>query len=41
MLGLLVIDRATMVIEEIFRNACYGYQVGMGRGGEDRERRFC
>lgn len=26
-LSLLVIGRAVMVIEEIFRNACYGYQV--------------
>lgn len=34
MLGLLVIDRATMVIEEIFRNACYAHQVGMRRGDE-------
>ena len=27
MLGLLAMDRATMVVEG-FRNACYGYQVG-------------
>ena len=27
-LGLLAMDRATMVVEEVFRNACYGYQVG-------------
>ena len=26
--GLLAMDRATMVVEEVFRNACYGYQVG-------------
>ena len=25
-LGLLAMDRATMVVEEVFRNACYGYQ---------------
>lgn len=28
MLGLLAMDRATMVVEEVFRNAYYGYQVG-------------
>ena len=28
-LSLLVIGREVMVIEEIFRNACYGYQVSL------------
>ena len=36
MLGLLVIDRATMVVEELFRDACFAWQVGAAGERDDR-----